>query len=105
ERRQSWSGGEDAEQVERVGSRDRELPIRGGSPAHLSQQADGLGRGKLFAGKAFDEAATADVPARLEPPAGRENLAPGRKPARLSREQPPEEHAPPLEQCAHEVLD
>ena len=94
ERRQPRTGGDDAEQIQRIGAGQRDVLLRVGPAPHLAQQRHGVRRRVLLARKAGDEAAAANLAARLQAAAAREDLAPRRQPARFAREQLPENARP-----------
>src|SRR5207302_2043824 len=102
---QPRAGREDADEIERIGARERSVMPLARLAARLAQQRDRLGRGVLLAAEAGDEAPAADLAARLEAPAAHQQVAPRRQPLGLAREQPPEHHAPAAEQRPHQVLD
>src|SRR5262249_56747465 len=62
----------------------------GTGPADLADALDRLGQRELFAGHGGDEAAAADLAARLEATVDARELAPGRR-VRFTREQPAED--------------
>ena len=98
-------GRDDAEQIQRIGARERDVAAGVRPAARLAQQRHGLGRGVLLAREAGDEAAAANLAARLQAAAAHQDVAPRRQPRRLARQQPPENHAPAPQQRAHHVLD
>src|SRR5207244_2484313 len=75
------AGGENADQVERVGARQRHKFARSRLAPDLAQQADRLGKRELLAGKPRDKAAAADLAARFEPAIDAQQVAPRRKPS------------------------
>src|SRR5204862_6368408 len=97
-------GGEDAEEVQGVGSRDGEQGAVLGLAAELAQLADGLGEGELLAGEAFDEAAAADLAAGFETTEDHHQVAPGEAQA-FALEELAEDHAVAGEQRARGALD
>ena len=64
--RQPRSGREDAGEIQRIGSRQRDQRPGLSLAPYLAQFADGLGQSKLLTRKAGDEPAAADVAARFE---------------------------------------
>lgn len=74
-------------------------------PPDLPQEADRLRQRELLAGEAGDEAAAADLAARLEPTIDAQEVAPGRQPGRLAREKAPEDDAVAAQERPREMLD
>ncbi|MDL1863549.1 DDE-type integrase/transposase/recombinase [Betaproteobacteria bacterium PRO7] len=105
QRGQPRAGGEDADEVQRVGAADGDQRARALAAAHVAQQAHRFGRGELLAGHAGDEAAAADFAARLQAPIAAQQVAPRRQPVRFARHQPPEHDAVTAQQRARDVLD
>src|SRR6266581_62192 len=62
---QPRAGREDADEIERIGARERSVMPLARLAARLAQQRDRLGRGVLLAAEAGDKAPTADLAARL----------------------------------------
>src|SRR5689334_16917963 len=73
------AGGDDADEVERVDGGDLEVLGVGGDAAERGEGLDGLGQRELLALLAGDEAAAADLPARLESAVDVEEGAPRRR--------------------------
>ena len=99
------AGGQDADEVQRVGAGQRHEGVGARLAPDLAQHADRLRQRELLAGKAGDEAAAADFAARFEPAIDAQQVAPRRQPWRLAFEQPPEHDAVAAQQRAREVLD
>ena len=107
-RRDALVGREDALEVQRVGGARRssgpEPSGRVALAAHLAQQRDRLGQRVLLAVEAGDEAAAADLAARLERAAGAGDVAP-RAPGMRSRvERAAEDDAGAAQQAARDEL-
>src|SRR5439155_980168 len=63
---QPRAGREDADEIERIGARERSVMPLARLAARLAQQRNRLGRGGLLAAEAGDEAPAPDLAARLE---------------------------------------
>src|SRR5208282_2140441 len=67
QRREPLARRQYADQVERIGARERD-PLAGGrAAAHLAHEADGLRQRELLARETGDETAAANFAARFEP--------------------------------------
>src|SRR5260370_20756496 len=97
QRRDARTRGEDADQVERVasGERDALLALLGDLP-HGAQRIDRLGERELLAGEGLRESAAADLAAGFPAPVDLKQLAPGRA-ARLAGEQVAEDDSVPAQ--------
>ena len=78
-------GAEDADEVQRIGRRDRHASGAVGRVARRAQLVERLGQRELLADEAAHEPTAADLAARLEPAQRDEHVAPRRQ-ARLARD-------------------
>src|SRR5262249_3402923 len=91
ESRKLWSGGKDANKVQRIGAADR-YPFAGVRPApQLTQHRNCIRQGKLLAGKATNEPAAANFSSTFQRAIDAQQVAPGRQPCRLTLQQSPED--------------
>src|SRR5262249_26743923 len=72
---------------------------------HLAQEPDRLGQRELLAREAGDEAAAANLAARLETAVDAKEIAPRRQPRRLALEHAPEDDAVAAQERACKMLD
>src|ERR1700722_12144816 len=105
ERRKPLSRRQDANQIERIGARQRHPLIRRWPPAHLSQETDRVGKRELLARETGDESAAAYLPPRLEPAVHAQEIPPRWKPTGLLRQKAPEDDAITGEQRARRIFD
>src|SRR5580704_16779571 len=105
ERGKPLSRRQDADQIERIGARQRHPLIRRWPPAHLSQEADRIRKRELFARETGYESAAAYLPPRLEPAVHAQEIPPRWKPTGLLRQKAPEDDAITGEQRARRIFD
>ena len=92
-------GGDDAGQVERIGTGQRHQFQGLGAAAHLAQESDRLGERELLPRGQGEEAPAAQLAARLAAAVDRDQLAPRRQ-LRLPRTEAPEHHPVAIQQHA-----
>src|SRR5919109_3305291 len=105
ERGELGTGNESADQIERVGTGDRNPCAGTLSSPHLAQRPDCLRQRELLPGEAANEAPAADFAARFQPAINVQQLAPWWQPSGFALEQAPEHYAIAAQQRAGDVLD
>src|SRR5580693_3505263 len=105
ERGKPLSGRQDADEIERIGARQRHPLIRRWPPADLPQQSDRVRKRELLARETGDESAAANLPPRLEPAVHAQEIPPRWKPTGLLRQKAPEDDAITGEQRARRIFD
>src|SRR5262245_27541888 len=93
QRRKLGPGRDDAHQIERIGTGNRDPRAVAWLAPDLAQHADRFRQGKLLASEAGHETAAADVAAALQWAEDTEQIAPGRQPGGFALEQAPEHDA------------
>ena len=105
ERRYFRSRHDKPDEVQRIGTTDRQHRFRGRRAARLPQQSHRFRQCKLLAGDVRDKTATANVAARFKPAQHAQQFAPWRQPRSFPLQHAPADDAVTAQQRADDMLD